>query len=307
MGKSVFISVLFHCAVVVVSFLGLPMLQSAELIVEAPVIVELVDIAETTNVPTAKPKAKPKPPEPKPVKETPPPPPPPPTPEVKAPPPPPVAPKEPEVAALPPEPKPEPKPEKKPEPKPKPKVEPKPEPAPRPKPPSRLAKAKPKRKPKPPDAFASVLKSLEDMRKAPPAPQKEKKKEEPKKDFESEIAKVLASSTKTMDSSQPITLSEIDAVRHQIAPCWNLPAGAKDAENLIIEIGVVMNPDGMVRSAEIKNASRMASDPFFRTAAESGLRAVLNPRCQPFKLPPEKFDRWKTMTLNFNPKDMFGR
>ena len=305
MGKSVFFSFIVHCLVAVVSYFGLPMLSSSEIIVEAPVIVELVEIAEKTNVPTAKPKPKPEPPKPEPVKETPPPPPPPPAPKVEAPPPPPEAPKEPEVAALPPEPKPEPKPEKKPEPKPK--AEPKPEPTPRPKPPSRLAKAKPKRKPKPPDAFESVLKSLEDLRKAPPPPQKAEKKEEPKKDFEQEIAKVLASSTKTMDRSQPMTLSEIDAVRHQIAPCWNLGAGAKDAENLVIEIAVVMNPDGRVRSAEIKNSASKMSNPFFRTAAESGLRAVLNPRCQPFKLPPEKYDRWKTMTLNFNPKDMFGR
>jgi hypothetical protein len=30
----------------------------------------------------------------------------------------------------------------------------------------------------------------------------------------------------------------------------------------------------------------------------------LNPRCHPFKLPPEKYDHWRTMTLIFNPKEM---
>jgi hypothetical protein len=94
-------------------------------------------------------------------------------------------------------------------------------------------------------------------------------------------------------------------VRQQIARCWNLPAGAKDAENLIIEIKVGMNPDGTVREARIANQSRM-SDGFFRAAAESALRAVLNPRCQPFKLPSEKYNIWQTMILTFNPKEMFG-
>ncbi|MCW9034473.1 MAG: energy transducer TonB [Rhodospirillales bacterium] len=299
MGKSVIISLLIHSVVVVLSYFGIPLLRSDELLVEAPVIVELVDIAEQTNLPAAKPKPKPEPPKAEPKKETPPPPPPP--TKAEAPPPPPPTPEpEPEAVALP--------IESKPKPKPKPKPEPKPEPVAKPKPkaPQRLAKAKPKRKPKPPDAFASVLKSLEQMRQEPakPAP---KKKQEPKKDFEQEIAKVLASSDKPMDHSKPITLSEIDAVRHQIAQCWSLPAGAKDAENLIIEIAVVMNPDGKVRTAEIKNSSRMSSDSFYRAAAESAFRAVLNPRCQPFKLPLDKYDRWKSMTLRFNPKEMFGQ
>ena len=35
-------------------------------------------------------------------------------------------------------------------------------------------------------------------------------------------------------------------------------------------------------------------------------RAVLNPRCHPFKLPADKYDRWRTMTLIFNPRDMVG-
>jgi hypothetical protein len=45
-------------------------------------------------------------------------------------------------------------------------------------------------------------------------------------------------------------------------------------------------------------------DPFYRSAAESALRAVLNPQCSPLKLPPEKFDQWKTLELTFNPKDL---
>ncbi len=300
MGKSVIISLLVHGVVVILSYFGIPMLRSDELIVEAPVIVELVDISEETNLPSARPDPKPEP-KPEPKKE-PPPPPEPPKAKAEAPPPPP-APEpepEPEAVALPVEPAPKPKPKPKPEPKPKPVVQPKP------KAPKRLAKAKPKKKPKAPDSFASVLKSLEQMRKDPPKKQA-KKKDEPKEDFEQEIAKVLASSDKPTDLSKPITLSEIDAVRHQIAQCWSLPAGAKDAENLIIEISVVMNPDGKVRTAEIKNKARMMSDSFYRAAAESANRAVLNPRCQPFKLPPDKYSRWKSMTLRFNPKEMFGQ
>ncbi len=105
---------------------------------------------------------------------------------------------------------------------------------------------------------------------------------------------------------QRMTVSELDAIRRQIEACWILPAGARDAENLVVDIRVVMNPDGTVRQASIIDRSRMAADSFFRAAAESALRAVLNPRCNPLKLPPEKYKQWQTFTLSFNPRDMIG-
>src|SRR5690348_10538988 len=97
----------------------------------------------------------------------------------------------------------------------------------------------------------------------------------------------------------------MDLVRSQIAQCWNLPAGAKDAGSLVTDIRVWMNPNGTVQKAEILNAFKVNSDRHHRAKAESALRAVLNQRCQPFKLPPEKFDEWSTMTIGFDPKDMF--
>ena len=50
----------------------------------------------------------------------------------------------------------------------------------------------------------------------------------------------------------------------------------------------------------------MKRDKFFRTAAESALRAVLNPRCKNAPLPQDKFDKWKNLTLNFDPKSIIG-
>ena len=153
-----------------------------------------------------------------------------------------------------------------------------------------------------------MLRTLEDLKKHQPAPREDKKAEK-KTDFAEEIAKALGSGSRrrSFDSTKPLTISEIDAVRRQIARCWNVPAGAKDAKDLVIDIRVEMNPDATVRLARIQDTTRLGSDPFFRAAAESALRAVLNPRCSPFKLPPDKFDHWKTMTLSFNPREMFGQ
>ncbi len=119
------------------------------------------------------------------------------------------------------------------------------------------------------------------------------------------MADALKTPSKKHIPDQPISISEKDAIRQQIRRCWNLPAGAKDAQDLVIEVSVIMNPDGTVRQATVVDEGRMRSDPFFRAAAESARRAVLNPKCSPLKLPPEKYSQWQRMTLTFNPKDMF--
>ena len=139
---------------------------------------------------------------------------------------------------------------------------------------------------------------------APPAA--EKSKDAGDGNFSAQMAQALRSAGPTEhNTSLPVTQSEIDAVRRQIEQCWNLPAGAKDAGNLVVSIRVEMNPDGTPRSAVVESSGQQ-NNPFYQAAAESARRAVLNPRCHPFKLPPDKYDRWRTMTLIFNPKDMAG-
>ncbi|MGY9006536.1 MAG: cell envelope integrity protein TolA, partial [Alphaproteobacteria bacterium] len=102
------------------------------------------------------------------------------------------------------------------------------------------------------------------------------------------------------------TISEIDAIRRQVEKCWNVPAGAQNAENLVVSIRVWVNPDGTVAKATIIDASRMGSDPYFRAAAESARRAVLNDDCSPLPIPPKKYDKFKELVLSFNPKEAAG-
>ena len=282
-------SVLSHAVIMVIGYFGLPFIQREAVLTDTPIMVEIVNVSELTNAPPPKPEKKPPPKAekklPLPPKKP---------PQTAAPPPPPPA-KDPEVAALPAEPKPKAKPK------------PKPEAKPKPKPIRKLAKAKPRRKPKPPDAFTSVLRTVEKLKNRPPPKEnkKEDKKPEKKETFEQQMAQALMSRTARHDPLRSLAISEIDLVRQQIRECWSLPAGAKEAENLSIEIKMAMNPDGTVRQARILDQNRLQSDPFFRAAAESALRAVLNPHCNPLKLPPEKYQQWQNMILIFDPRDMF--
>ena len=101
-----------------------------------------------------------------------------------------------------------------------------------------------------------------------------------------------------------LTANEIDAVRQAIRKCWTFHAGSQGAKDIVVDIQMELEPDGTVKTAEIMDKDRMAKDPAFRTAAESAKRAVLDKDCSPLPFPPKKYEQWKTSAFRFNPKDM---
>ena len=141
----------------------------------------------------------------------------------------------------------------------------------------------------------SVLKSIEQVKKD--FSDKKKKDKEENKNEEKVTPTNLGLN---------LSISEIDAVRRHFQQCWNIPSGAREAGGLATEIKVRFNKEGNVIDAKIVDIRRMKRDRYFRTAAESALRAVLNPRCKNAPLPENKFDKWKNLTLNFDPKSIIG-
>jgi len=151
---------------------------------------------------------------------------------------------------------------------------------------------KKKKKPKEED-FLSVLKTVEDLKAPTPEP----------------ADKNLHSKEETMDSDNiddKLSLSELDALKRQLSRCWNLPAGAKNAEDLAVTLEVSVGPDCIVRKAEIQDSGRMQKDPFFKAAAESARRALKHPDCTPLLLPKDQFENWQNFTIIFDPKEMFA-
>ena len=148
---------------------------------------------------------------------------------------------------------------------------------------------------KKPNQLQSVLKSIEQVKKDL-SDKKKKDKNEIKKDEKITPTKLGIN----------LSISEIDAVRRHFEKCWNIPSGAREVGNLATEIKVRFNKEGNVIDARIVDIGRIKRDRFFRTAAESALRAVLNPRCKDAPLPENKFDKWKNLTLNFDPKSIIG-
>jgi hypothetical protein len=179
---------------------------------------------------------------------------------------------------------------------PPPKPEPMPVPKPKPAPPKKVEEKKPeKKKVEEDNDLAKILESVKDTAKS----QEAKKKQEAKPQEETKPAK-----SQTYNPDLPLSLSETDAIRSQFVKCWNVPAGAKDAENLIVVLHITVAQDGSVTGVQMaRDQGRYSSDSFFRAAADSAMRAVR--LCSPLKnLPPEKFSTWSDMELTFDPREM---
>ncbi len=94
--------------------------------------------------------------------------------------------------------------------------------------------------------------------------------------------------------------SEMDALRRQIARCWNPPVGAVGADDLVVRVQMDLAEDGSLRGgAQVINSS---GNPAFQAAADSALRAVR--RCAPYSLPFEKYAAWQDVIVNFDPREM---
>jgi outer membrane biosynthesis protein TonB len=213
----------------------------------------------------------------------------------------------------------EPEPEK---PSPPPQPQPKAQPAP-PTPPQPQTQPTPPTPPKPPEAQAEALKPVQ-VQKQPPKPvEKPAPQQNPLASVLKDVAKLKPTEqVKDADTksdvktpAQPIaspapslssrlTISDEDALRRQIEQCWNPPIGARDAQTLIVEVLIDVNPDKTVANADIVDKARYASDSFFRAAADAAVRAVRNPRCSPLILPADKYDQWKRIDFTFDPRDM---
>jgi hypothetical protein len=69
--------------------------------------------------------------------------------------------------------------------------------------------------------------------------------------------------------------------------------------NMIVKVRLRFNADG--RLAEPPTVANQKDDPAFRAVSENAVKAVRE--CEPFKLPKDKYEMWKDMVLNFDPRE----
>ena len=172
------------------------------------------------------------------------------------------------------------------------------EPAPEPPMPQFKIKPEPKKvedQPKPPDQppkkqtsqdFAALLNKLTATPKTPPN------------------AKVGPRVVQGIGAANAMTADLADALKSQIYQCWSPPVGAPNANDLVVDFDLTLNPDGTPGRATSDALS--SGNPYTRAAAEAARRAIF--QCQPYKLPQDRYTQWREISpLRFDPRQMMNQ
>jgi hypothetical protein len=103
-------------------------------------------------------------------------------------------------------------------------------------------------------------------------------------------------------STQPLSQSELDAMRTRLAALWNVQPGVEHPEELYVTIRVRLNRER--RLAAPPQIVSTGSSPRYQAAAEAAVKAVI--QGQPYTmLRDETYEQWKYMDIDFDPRNVF--
>jgi len=113
-----------------------------------------------------------------------------------------------------------------------------------------------------------------------------------------------------------LTMSQSQAVKTQVEYCWILPTGVPTPEDKVVNIYVRFNRDGrLAGQPEILESIRVRTDRHFRTVAESAVRALIacetgtrfdgSPRVG-YDFPPDQYEEWREYTFTFDLASAMG-
>ena len=151
-------------------------------------------------------------------------------------------------------------------------------------------------KPEPDMSLASIYKDLrnEQSNNVINEYAKEKKDEKNKTNNTSE--------KETESKNSELSISELDLVLQQLRGCFNPQAGTiieKD-EMVVITAQIDRNARVKTDTIQISDTNINKSNPYYKSITESAMRTLYNPACSILKLPKEKYDNWKKLTIKFD-------
>ena len=99
-----------------------------------------------------------------------------------------------------------------------------------------------------------------------------------------------------------LTISEMDILRQQLRSCWITPAGAVIEPGMFVKISAEYNEDAKVNenSLTVVETNISLYNPFYDPIINGAKRTFYNPECETLKLPLDKYDSWKNITINFD-------
>ena len=84
----------------------------------------------------------------------------------------------------------------------------------------------------------------------------------------------------------------------QFSACWMVPAGVILEDWMTMKVSVEYNQDGTIKPESVKllETNITESNPFYKPIVESTLYSM----CKKIDLPPEEYDYWEKIVINFD-------
>jgi colicin import membrane protein len=99
-----------------------------------------------------------------------------------------------------------------------------------------------------------------------------------------------------------VSQNELEALKARLIKLWNIPAGARNPDELKVEIRISLGRDG--RLSAPPRVLTSGNSPAFQASREAAVRALF--QGQPFDmLSPATYEEWKELDILFDPRDMF--
>jgi hypothetical protein len=104
------------------------------------------------------------------------------------------------------------------------------------------------------------------------------------------------------DVAASLSREQVTAFKAHLKKCLKLPAGVDAARELRVVMRVFLTPNGALAADPMLVAAPAAQEgPALVRAATQAFKA-----CQPYALPAEKYNEWKTLDITLSPRDMAG-
>ena len=145
------------------------------------------------------------------------------------------------------------------------------------------------------EAMATVLKDLRNKQTSKNSEGEEVLKKE---------KNIIINEEKSTKKEAQLSISEVDLLVQQLNSCWISTAGAKIEKGKFIKISAKYKKNKTIyqNSLRIVDTNIPDGDPMI----DSAWRTLLYPECSPLKLPEDKYDVWKNLTITFDYKMMKG-
>lgn len=123
-----------------------------------------------------------------------------------------------------------------------------------------------------------------------------------RKESRSEKTDAQSESKGIYDDSNPISISEHQAIKQQIENNWNIPIAAKNSDQITITLNIALKPGGEVMNIKLVSKECAGADSITCQAVIDSLFRAVH-QASPFEnLSPSRYSAWKEFNIECHPQ-----